>query len=94
LITWAQAEYIQTDNQRDSFNTLLNRVLAVTESQFGFIGEVLQDLYSLPYLRTYAISNIAWDQASADFYSERADQGMEFHNLDTLFGHVIRMLRH
>ena len=90
LITWAQAEYIQTDNQRDSFNTLLNRVLAVTESQFGFIGEVLQDLQGLPYLRTYAISNIAWDQASADFYSERADQGMEFHNLDTLFGRVIR----
>jgi len=90
LIAWAQATYIQTDNQRDSFNTLLNRILAVTESQFGFIGEVLQDRQGLPYLRTYAISNIAWDQASADFYSERADQGMEFHNLDTLFGRVLR----
>ncbi|WP_271196169.1 PAS domain S-box protein [Pseudomonas turukhanskensis] len=90
LIAWAQAAYIQTDNQRDSFNALLNRILAVTESQFGFIGEVLQDQQGLPYLRTYAISNIAWDQASADFYSERADQGMEFHNLDTLFGRVIR----
>lgn len=90
LIAWAQAAYIQTDNQRDSFNTLLNRILAVTESQFGFIGEVLQDRQGLPYLRTYAISNIAWDRASADFYSERADQGIEFHNLDTLFGRVIR----
>lgn len=90
LVAWAQAAYIETDNQRESFNALLNRILAHTDSQFGFIGEVLHDSHSAPYLRTYAISNIAWDQASADFYSERVDQGIEFHNLDTLFGCVLR----
>jgi len=90
LIADAQAAYIRTDNQRESFDALLTRILNLTGSQFGFIGEVLLDPQQQRYLRTYAISNIAWDQASADFYAERAPQGLEFRNLDSLFGRVLR----
>ena len=90
LIADAQAAYIQTDNQRESFDALLTRILDLTGSQFGFIGEVLLDPQQQRYLRTYAISNIAWDQASADFFAERAPLGLEFRNLDSLFGRVIR----
>lgn len=90
LIAATQAAYLQADNQRETFDALLNRILAFTDSRFGFIGEVLHDSENAPYLHTYAISNIAWDQASADFYAERVPVGMEFHNLDTLFGRVIR----
>lgn len=90
LVAWAQAAFIETDDQRASFNALLSRILAHTGSSFGFIGEVLRDSHHAPYLRTYAISNIAWDQASADFYAEHAGQGLEFHNLHSLLGCVVR----
>ena len=90
VIAQAQAAYITAQNQREAFDALLERILELTASQFGFIGEVLEDQQGAPYLHTYSISNIAWDSASAAFYAERSAQGMEFRKLDTLFGQVMR----
>ncbi|MCG4455357.1 PAS domain S-box protein [Pseudomonas sp. MMS21-TM103] len=90
VIAQAQAAYITAQNQRETFDALLQRILELTASQFGFIGEVREDDQGAPYLHTYSISNIAWDSASAAFYAERSAQGMEFRNLDTLFGQVMR----
>jgi PAS domain S-box-containing protein len=89
IIAQAQAAYITAQNQREAFDALLSRILELTASQFGFIGEVLEDELGAPYLHTYSISNIAWDSASAALYAERLAQGMEFRNLDTLFGRVM-----
>ena len=90
LITQTQAAYINADNQRESFETLLGRILGVSASEFGFIGEIRHDDAGAPYLRTFAISNIAWDAQSSAFFAAHAPQGLEFRNLDTLFGQVIR----
>lgn len=90
LISEAQAAYINADNQREAFDALLKRIIDLTGSQFGFIGEILTDEQGAPYLRTFAISNIAWDASSQDFYDAHATQGLEFRNLDSLFGQVIR----
>jgi PAS domain S-box-containing protein len=90
LITQTQAAYINADNQREAFDTLLGRILEVSASQFGFVGEIRHDQAGAPFLRTFAISNIAWDAESRDFYATHAPQGLEFRNLDTLFGQVIR----
>lgn len=90
LITETQAAYINADNQRESFETLLGRILQVSASQFGFIGEIRRDEAGAPYLRTFAISNIAWDAQSSAFFAAHAPQGLEFRNLNSLFGQVIR----
>jgi len=90
LIAEIQAAYINAYNQRDAFDTLLKRILTVTASQFGFVGEILKDEHGAPFLRTFAISNIAWDAQTLAFYEASAPEGMAFRNLDTLFGHVIR----
>ncbi|SED12059.1 PAS domain S-box protein [Pseudomonas anguilliseptica] len=90
LITQTQAAYINADNQREAFDTLLGRILEVSASQFGFVGEIRHDEAGTPFLRTFAISNIAWDAQSRAFYAAHAPQGLEFRNLDTLFGQVIR----
>ena len=90
LIAQAQAAYINADNQREAFETLLSRILEVSASQFGFVGEIQQDEHGAPFLRTFAISNIAWDTETLAFYAAHAAQGLEFRNLDTLFGQVIR----
>lgn len=68
------------------FNNILDHLLEITGSEFGFIGDVLHDDKGMPYLKSRAISNIAWDQASKDVYRP---EGMEFRNLDSLFGHVL-----
>ena len=61
-------------------------MLALTDSEYGFIGEIRFSDQGSPFLKTFAISNIAWDEATKAFYEQNAPKGMEFHNLATLFG--------
>lgn len=71
------------------FERLLSNFLKLTNSEYGFIGERLLRPNGAPYLKTHAITNIAWDEATLRFYQEYAPQGMEFDNLNSLFGFVI-----
>jgi signal transduction histidine kinase/CheY-like chemotaxis protein len=88
-LTRAQATFITESNPRDAFEQLLELLLSVTDSEYGFIGEVLRDADDEPYLKTYAITDISWDEATRSFYAENAPAGLEFVNRDTLFGHVM-----
>nr|WP_298170566.1 PAS domain S-box protein [uncultured Pseudomonas sp.] len=90
VIAAAQAAYINAQNQRIAFDALLKRILELTASQFGFIGEVLHDEQGAPYLRSYAIGNTAWDTASNRAFVEQGQSALELHDLDTLFGQVVR----
>ncbi|QHE85410.1 PAS domain-containing protein [Hydrogenophaga sp. BPS33] len=85
----AQTDYIEADDKRKAFEGLLQGFLSVTGSEFGFVGEVLYDDNGKPYLRTSAVTNIAWDEASRLMYQSQAASGMAFRNLDTLFGHAM-----
>lgn len=86
VIARAQSQFIREDDRRRAFDGLLQDLLSLTDSEYGFIGEVLRTSAGQPYLKTYAISNIAWDDVTRAFYQEHAPQGMEFFNLNTLFG--------
>ncbi|SDU32872.1 ATP-binding protein [Halopseudomonas salegens] len=89
IITSTQSAYISAQNPQDSFARLLERILQLTDSEFGFVGEVFNNEQGEPYLKTYAISNIAWDSDSLDVYRQQAPQGMVFSKVDTLFGEVL-----
>jgi len=86
VITRAQSKFISADERHVAFDALLDDILALTGSVYGFIGEVLRDPAGDPYLKTYSITNIAWDDTTRAFYGENASKGLEFHNLKTLFG--------
>jgi PAS domain S-box-containing protein len=73
-----------------ALNLVLQAVLDVTESQFGFVGEVLHDEQGQPFLRSYAVTNIGWNEEMRSLYERYITTGLEFRNLDTLFGHVLR----
>jgi PAS domain S-box-containing protein len=88
-ISRAQASFIAEADIRSVFNDLLGDLLKITASEYGFIGEVLHSAAGAPYLKTHAITNIAWDDATRDFYTEHAPKGMAFYNLKSLFGHVL-----
>ncbi len=75
------------DDPTPLFDRLLAELLALTGSEYGFIGEVL-DGDDGPALRTWAITDVAWDEASRRRYDEdvRGGEGLRFTNPDTLFG--------
>jgi PAS domain S-box-containing protein len=86
----AQSKFIVDDDPRELFDGLLHDLLDLTSSEYGFIGEVLYNEAKLPYLKTHAITNIAWNEETRNFYEENAPQGLEFHNLETLFGYALK----
>ena len=89
-IRQAQARFIVDTTPRESFGDLLNILLSITESEYGFIGEVFRKDDGAPYLKTHSITNIAWNEETSALYDKyTAEQGMEFHNLKTLFGQVL-----
>jgi PAS domain S-box-containing protein len=102
VVSNIQSQFIADTEPRLLFDTLLGNLLELTQSAYGFTSEILyapdgevrleathMKVRGRPYLRTHAITNIAWDQASRDLYEQHAVKGMEFHNLSSLFGAVI-----
>ena len=85
----AQARYIEADDKRQAFEGLLAAFLSLTGSGYGFVGEVHYNEDGTPYLRTHAITNIAWDEPSRLFYESQMDAGMAFRNLQSLFGQAM-----
>ena len=101
-ISLAQSRFIKDVESEILFDGLLENLLQITDSEYGFIGEVfytaggepyVEEAYmkmrGKPYLKTHAITNIAWNEETRKFYEENAPQGMEFYNLNTLFGAVM-----
>ncbi|MEE4250253.1 MAG: PAS domain S-box protein, partial [Alcanivoracaceae bacterium] len=86
VIARAQSQFIHESDRRRAFDKLLADILDLTASEYGFIGEVLRTDEGAPYLKTYAITNIAWNDETRTFYEANAPRGMEFSNLNTLFG--------
>ena len=68
---------------------MLATLLHVTQSAYGFVGEICHDDGGKPYLKAHAVTNIAWNEETQRLYAENAAQGLEFRNLDTLFGAAI-----
>jgi PAS domain S-box-containing protein len=86
----AFGRYISEENPQLLFEYLLNKLLELTLSEYGFIGRVLRADDEKPYLKTYAITNISWNDETQALYESQVNKGMEFHNLDTLFGACLK----
>ncbi len=70
------------------FDGLLDDLLSSTGSAYGFIAQVLVDADGR-FLRTWAMTDISWNEATRAMFAQYGPRGMEFHNLDTLFGRVV-----
>jgi GAF domain-containing protein len=71
------------------FGGLLDGLLELTDSEYGFIGEIKYDDEGKIFLQTHAITNIAWNASTQAFYEENAESGLTFANLDSLIGEVM-----
>jgi PAS domain S-box-containing protein len=88
-ISRVQAEFLVQADVQQVFGQMLATLLEVTGSEYGVIGEVLRKEDGQPYLKTHVITDIAWDEASRDFFQQQAASGLEFTNLGSLFGAVL-----
>jgi len=101
-ITKAQAQFIIATDRLTIFEELLTDLLELTDSEYGFIGEVLfredgtaamedslMKIRGVPYLKTHSLTNIAWNEETQKLYEGAYQKGMEFTNMNTLFGAVI-----
>ncbi len=85
----ALLDYIGPESKNSPFDVMLEELLRLSNSEYGFIGEVLHDAHGQPYLKSHALSNIAWDESTRALYENARLNGMEFRNLQTLFGRVL-----
>jgi PAS domain S-box-containing protein len=85
----ALSDYVGAAVDSNPFSVLLDLVLTLTHSEYGFIGEVLHDEHGAPYLKSHALTNIAWNEETRRLFEENKELGLEFRNLKTLFGSVM-----
>ncbi|MBI4989006.1 MAG: PAS domain S-box protein [Rhodocyclales bacterium] len=88
-VSEAEADFIMDADPHPTFDRLLTHLLDITDSGYGFIGEVLRNEQGAPFLRIYAITDLSWDDDSRALYQSVVRGGFEFRNPDTLFGHVL-----
>lgn len=82
----AQAAFIAHCDPRPVFASLLRTLVSLTESEFGFVDEVLHDADGTPYKLSLAISNIAWSPETEELYAQLQARQLEFRNLNNLAG--------
>ncbi len=88
-ITSTLSQYIIETDPHRLFNGLLDTLLELTGSEYGFIGEVFYSEDQQPYIKSYATSNIAWNEDTQRLYLATQKKGMDFKRLDSLYGAVL-----
>jgi diguanylate cyclase (GGDEF)-like protein len=82
----AQNIFLTHDSLSAAFEFVLNDLLALTGSQFGFVGEILHHPDDTPYLKIGAITNIAWNAETEALYQQVKRRGLIFEQNDNLLG--------
>jgi len=82
-----QKQYLQSEGPKVVYGHLLDGILDLVDSEFGYIGEARFEDDGTMYLYIHASTNIAWDDVSRKFFEET--KNMRFYNMDTLFGRYV-----
>lgn len=88
-INAALSQYVSDTDPRALFDNLLADFLSFTGSEYGLIGEVLNDREGQPFLRVHALTDISWDEESRAMFEKFKRGELEFHRRGTLLGEVL-----
>ncbi len=69
---------------------MLDTLLELTGSEYGFIGEVFYSEDETPFIKSYATTNIAWSEETQQLYEDTKKKGMVFSRADSLYGAVLK----
>ncbi len=90
LLRQTLQQYITNHDIEVTSALLLDGMLKLTDSAYGFLGEVLHGQDGLPYLKTHALTNVAWNNATQSLTVEKNTAGMASGNLNSLIDAVLR----
>ncbi len=88
-ISNAQSHFMLGHDIGQLYEELLADFLALSESEYGFIGEVLRGPDGQPFLKTHAYTDISWDEETPHLYEQSLADGMHFGKLESLYGAVL-----
>jgi hypothetical protein len=74
-IAHVQRQFFQSASPKVVFGYLLEGLLELMSSEYGFIGEIKYEEDGTMYLQCNAITNIAWNQATLQFYEDNIHNG-------------------
>ncbi|CAI2718981.1 Putative Histidine kinase [Nitrospina watsonii] len=88
-ITEFQSHISAGNDAAVGFRDLTRKILELTDSEYGFVGEIRRSPDGDPYVYILAYESISNDPVIRQFFSEFGRSGLEFFNIDTLFGSVM-----
>lgn len=88
-----QRQFFHSESPKVIFGVMLDALLDLMDSEYGFIGETKYEEDGTIYLQSHAVTNIAWNKATRQFYEDNIQDGIKFYNMETLFGAVIKTKR-
>ena len=89
-ISNAHQHYSQNVDPRVFLDVLMSDVIDLTDSEYGFLGEVLHKDDGKPYMKMISVPNLAWTQKTRSFFDTSTPPNQEFTNMNTLFGVAIQ----
>lgn len=89
VVTKVQSQFIADKNHIEAMQTIINNTIQVSESEMGFIGDVLYDEDKNPYIKMLVFAHTKSDQTFNFFYTPTADRH-EFRNNNGLFGSILQ----
>ena len=88
-ITLLHAEFLKKGIYYGWCDKILETLLNLTNSEFGFICELFYKEDGTPFIKSHGISNIAWNNETRKFYEANVDKGLEFFNFNSIWGQTI-----
>ena len=85
----AQSHFIVQDEPGQVFDDLIEVLLELSGSKYGFIDELFHDSDGTPHLLARAITDIAWNDETSAIYRRFLDGSLTFDNMSSLFGTVV-----
>ncbi|MEN0039461.1 MAG: PAS domain S-box protein [Cellvibrio sp.] len=91
IINNAQSIFIGEGDIKSALGTLLNETLPLCQSEFGFIGQVVNAKDQKPFMRALVFGSLKKDdRALENFRATHLPPNGEYRNQDSLFGMIMR----
>lgn len=85
-----QRSMMKNPTLRQHFKALLDTILQLTDCEHGFIGEVFDLEQGKPWMKTWALTNMAWDMESQQMFLKAEREGFVIERLDNLIGEPLK----
>ncbi|WP_455206191.1 PAS domain S-box protein, partial [Kaarinaea lacus] len=85
-----QTRYIETNNTKELYELILNKVIQLSESEYGFFGEVKQEAHGKSFIKVHTFSKLGQNVSMQNFIEKYSPANLEFHNTHNLFGAVLQ----